>query len=81
MGREQPMKTLGWSLGSAGLALLIAFAAILFETGIIVDESGGVGSLLVTLAACGIAGGALLVLGVVALAVAFKRHSTRSTRS
>jgi hypothetical protein len=79
MGREQPMKTLGWSLGSAGLALLIAFAAILFETGIIVDESGG--SLLVTLAACGIAGGALLVLGVVALAVAFKRHSTRSTRS
>jgi hypothetical protein len=70
------MKTFGWSLLSAGVALIFAFALVIFESGIIADETGSVGALHPGQATVGILGIVLFIAGVVTLIISARRGTT-----
>ncbi|WP_341935841.1 hypothetical protein MRBLWO14_001516 [Microbacterium sp. LWO14-1.2] len=73
------MRTFAWSLFSAGIALIIAFAILIFESGIIADATGGVGSMTPGQAFVGLGGGTL-ILGGIALLVTATRRSKGQAR-
>lgn len=73
------MKTFAWCIVSAGLALMVAFAAVRFEAGVVVDAAGGVGTLPPVQAAIGIGGVILVFAGIVALALTARRSHARAS--